>query len=151
MPIPSRTILGAMAGLCLLAAACGSLAPPESCGPGAEGEPDEARFNELFRSMQLVSLDTGLPGEPDEEGVPQFTAGEELEVAVHSLRELNIRACVQERSHSARIAAQPEGEMPAGNSRIPLGHFEKGDYVVRVLVDRVLVRNLPFRVLKSRD
>ena len=51
----------------------------------------------------------------------------------------------------AEAAGEREGSLPAGRALIPLGSFEEGDYVVRVLVERVLVRNLPFSVEESSD
>jgi len=151
MPKFSRLLRGAILSLCLLATACGALVPPESCGPGAEGAADEARFAQLFRSMELVSATTGLPGEPDEEGTPRFTAGDELQIVTDNLGALGIRACVQERRRAGTIAGEREGSLPAGRALIPLGSFEEGDYVVRVLVERVLVRNLPFSVEESSN
>ena len=151
MPTYSRLLRGAILGLCLLAVACSALVPPESCGPEAEGAVDEARFAQLFRSMELVSAATGLTGEPDEEGTPRFTAGEELQIVTDNLGALGIRACVQERRRAGTIAGEREGSLPAGRAFIPLGGFEEGDYVVRVLVERALVRNLPFIVEESSD
>jgi hypothetical protein len=101
--------------------------------------------------MELVSAATGLPGEPDEEGTPRFPAGDELQIVTDNLGGLGIRACVQERQRAGTIAGEREGSLPAGRALIPLGSFEEGDYVVRVLVERVLVRNLPFIVEESSD
>ncbi|HLF80490.1 MAG TPA: hypothetical protein VI410_01885 [Anaerolineales bacterium] len=151
MPTISRLLRGAILGLGLLASACSALVPPESCGPEAEVAVDEARFAQLFRSMELVSAATGLTGEPDEEGTPRFTPGEELQVVTDNLGALGIRACVQERRRAGTIAGEREGSLPAGRALIPLGSFEEGDYVVRVTVERVLVRNLPFSVVEMED
>ena len=151
MPIYSRLLRSAILALCLVATACSALVPPESCGPGAEGAADEARFAQLFRSMDLVSAATGLTGELDEEGTPRFAAGEELQIVTDNLGALGIRACVQERRRAGTIAGEREGSLPAGRALIPLGSFHEGDYVVRVMVERVLVRNLPFSVEESSD
>ena len=58
---------------------------------------------------------------------------------------------MQERRRAGTIAGEREGAGPAGRALIPLGSFEEGDYVVRVTVERVLVRNLPFSVVETED
>jgi hypothetical protein len=151
MQIPSSLRAAGLIALALLAAACASLAPPESCGPGSQAEPDQARFAQLFRSVELISAETGLAGALDEDGAAQFLEGEQLQIAVDSLGAARIRACVQERTRAARIAADPEGSVRAGRAFVPLGAFAEGEYVARILVDRVLVRNLVFTVVENQD
>lgn len=151
MPTARRRLRSALIGLCLLYAACSSLAPPETCGPGADGPPDEAKYAEAIRSIVLVSAGSGLAGEPDEDGIPVYVAGDGLQILIDNVRALNIRACVQERRSRGRIATEREGVLPAGRAIIPLGSFEKGEYVARVMVDRVLVGNIPFNVQEADD
>jgi hypothetical protein len=91
--------------------------------------------------MQLVSAASGAPGAPAEHG-EAFAADEPLAIQVDSLGAGSLRACVQAASE---IPIDQTYELAAGGQTLQLGALgEPGMYVVRVIVDGVLVKNLPF-------
>ena len=136
--------------LCILLGAatlaCGSIAPPASCGEGIGGTADEARFAEHFATMQLVNAATGQPGPEDPEGGAQFASGDELTVQAESLGEVEVRLCVQRRTGGGAIPFDQTQTAPEGSASLALGTFEPGGYVIRVIVDGTLVKNFPFVV-----
>jgi hypothetical protein len=126
--------------------ACGSFSPPESCGVG--GTADEAKFAQHFRWMEIVNEATGSPGEPAQEGGSQFTSSNRLTITTDSTNEVSLRACIAERKGGGEITFDKTHDLAAGSGSIPLGSFEPGSYVVRVIVDGILVRNLPFSITR---
>ena len=125
----------------LLLAACGSFGPPPECIKGLGGSADTAAFDAHFTSMQLVSASSGEPGGPAEHGVA-FAAGETLAIAVDSLGAVTLRACLQA---AREIPIDQTYDLSTGEQTLVLGALdEPGMYVVRVIVDGVLVKNLPF-------
>ena len=125
----------------LLLAACGNFGPPPACIEGLGGTADTAAFDAHFASMQLVSADSGEPGGPAEHGTA-FAAGETLAINVDSLDAVSLRVCLQA---AREIPIDQTYELSAGEQTLVLGALdETGMYVVRVIVDGVLVRNLPF-------
>ena len=127
-----------------VALACGPIAPPESCEVG--GTADEDLFAELFAEMSLVDTATGAPGETGDEGTLTFAAGTGLAVRADTLAGVSVRACVQGRTAGADIAADVTETLTEGRDEVSLGSFSRGSYVVRVIVDGVLVKNLAFEV-----
>ena len=130
--------------LALIASACGSFGPPESCGVG--GTADEAKFSQYFAQMELVDATTGQPGPVDPESGPQFAATAKLEIRAKSKAPVALRACVQSRRGGGKIPFDQTQSLPLGPGSLSLGSFAPGSYVVRVVVDGVLVRNLTFMV-----
>ncbi len=128
----------------LLAAACGSsFGPPPECATGLGGTADEAKFAQYFSSMDLVSQTTGQTGTPADNGVA-FAVSEPLVIQVGNTAGVSVRACVQFFNGNT-IAFDQTSTLPVGQSEIVLGAFPgKGNYVVRMIVDGVLVKNLPF-------
>ena len=125
----------------LLLAACGGFGPPPECIEGLGGVADTAAFDANFASLPLVSAARGQPGRPAEHGVA-FAAGEALAIRVDSLGAVSLRACVQE---ARSIPIDQTYELSTGEQSLKIGTLpEPGMYVVRVIVDGVLVRNLPF-------
>ncbi|HEY42377.1 MAG TPA: hypothetical protein G4O11_00130 [Anaerolineae bacterium] len=124
--------------------ACGPLSPPESCGAG--GTADEAAFAQHFKSMGIVNQATGSPGEPDPEGGYQFSSSDQLALTTDSITDTSLRACIEERRGGGKIVFDQTPTMSQGTASMPLGSFEPGSYVVRVILDGVLVRNLPFSI-----
>jgi len=127
----------------LLVSACGA---PESCGENIGGTADEAAYAQRFARMALVNEGTGQPGAADPEGGVQFAAADRLAIQVESLAEVTVRACVQERKGGGKIALNQSQTVGQGEDSFALGSFERGSYVVRVIVDGTLVKNLPFVV-----
>lgn len=130
----------------LIASACGSFSPPESCGEGIGGTADEAKFAQHFTLMELVNEATGQPGPLDAEGGLQFAATDRLAIRTESLAEISVQACVQERKGGGKIPFNQTQTVGQGADSFSLGSFAPGSYVVRVIVDGVLVKNLPFVV-----
>jgi len=124
--------------------ACGSFSPPESCGAG--GTADEAAFAQLFISMEIVNQATGSPGEPDPEGGYQFSSSDSLTLTTDSFTDTSLRACIEERRGGGKIVFDQNQTVSQGTMSMSLGSFEPGSYVMRVIVDGVLVRNLPFSI-----
>lgn len=125
----------------LLLAACGNFGPPPACIEGLGGSADTAAFDAHFASMELVSAATGEPGGPAEHGVA-FAAGEPLAIRVDSFDAVSLRACLQA---AREIPIDQTYDLSAGEQILDLGALdEPGMYVVRMIVDGVLVKNLPF-------
>lgn len=130
--------------LLLVSAACGSIAPPETCG--ATGSADEARFAELFSSMDLVVEATGETGLEDPEGGAQFPADTPLAIRFDGRASAEVRVCVEQRRGGGEIAFDRSFMATGAPGSFSLGAFPPDIYVARVLVDGTLIRNLPFVV-----
>ncbi len=136
-------ILALMLVVGLGLAACGSFGPPPECTEGLGGTADEAMFAQYFTSMELVDQTTGQPGQPHDPGV-SFAASAPLTIRISSVADVTVRACVQFFDRN-EIAFDQASTLPIGQNEIVLGAFPgAGNYVVRVIVDGVLVKNLPF-------
>ena len=83
-------------------------------------------------AVKSVHWGADRDGQPGRVGTPRLRAG-----------------AAQERRTAGTIAGKREGSLPAGRALIPLGSIEEGDYVMRVPVERVLVRNVAFIVEES--
>ncbi len=123
---------------------CGPLSPPESCGAG--GTADRGKFNQLFRDMLLVYDLTGELPLMQTEGEPHFSENPSIGVQVNSLQALDIRFCVEERRGGGEIIFDDIMSISEGTGRVPIGSFLSGGYVVRVILDEVLLINMPFTV-----
>lgn len=130
--------------LLLASAACGSIAPPETCGE--TGTADEARFGELFASMDLVVEATGETGLEDPEGGASFAADTPLAIRYDSRGSAEVRVCVGQRRGGGKIVLDQTFTAAEGPGSFSLGSFPPDIYVARLLVDGTLVRNLPFVV-----
>lgn len=130
--------------LLLVSVACGSIAPPETCG--ATGSADEARFAELFSSMDLVVEATGETGLEDPEGGAQFPTDTPLAIRFDSRVSAEVRVCIEQRRGGGEIAFDQSFMAIGAAGSFSLGAFPPDIYVARVLVDGTLVRNLPFVV-----
>lgn len=140
----SRTVtVGALLALAALIAACGPMGAPQSCGAG--GTADEGAFAKSFSSMELVNEGTGQPApETDPENGPIFTTADRIAIRAEALAGVSVRACVEGRTGGAKIGFDGTQTLSAGTGTMSLGSFGAGPYVVRVIVDGVLVENLPF-------
>ena len=140
----NKTLFASLTLIALLAAACGSFGPPPECAEGLGGTADEALFAQYFTSMELVSAASGQPGGPAENGTA-FPAGEPLAVNVSAVAEVSVRFCVQGFYDGGVIADDLTADMVPGDNQVHLDAFDTAaSYVVRVIVDGVLVKNLPF-------
>jgi len=57
-----------------------------------------------------------------------------------------VRACVQPRG-PGEITFDQTQTMPQGQGVFPVGTFKPGTYVIRVIVDGVLVKYFPFEIM----
>ena len=124
--------------------ACGSFSPPEDCGEGIGGTADEALFGEYFASMDLVDANTWQPG-PEGENGRQF-GQDPLLIMFDARSDVEVRACIQNTVGGGKLAFDETQSFAAGSNEFQVGAFEPGHYVIRVIVDGVLVRNFPFEV-----
>jgi hypothetical protein len=125
--------------------ACGPLSAPESCGDFG-GVADEVLFTEYFEFMEVVSSTTGSPGEFDDEGEMQFSSSESLSISFENKKDVSIRACMQERKGGGKILFDETKSFSPGGNSLALGNYSRGGYVIRVIVDESLVKNLPFGI-----
>jgi hypothetical protein len=130
--------------LTLLLASCGPLSPPESCGAG--GTADKETFNQFF--VEMLLFDETLGGSPriDTEAGPTFLKDTTISVQTESFMSVEVRFCVEERRGGGEISFDEVRLISEGVSTIALEAFESGSYVTRVIIDEVLIRNLPFIV-----
>ena len=123
---------------------CGPLSPPESCGAG--GTADRGKFNQLFRDMVLVYDPTGELPLMETEGGPHFSENSAVGVQFDSLQALDVRFCVEERRGGGEIIFDDTMSISEGTGRVPIGSFFSGSYVVRIILDEMLLINMPFTV-----
>ncbi|HSB88947.1 MAG TPA: hypothetical protein VLD63_02860 [Anaerolineales bacterium] len=138
----SRRIASALAATALLASAC-SFGPPPSCGDNIGGTADTVVFDQYFNSMALVSHATGQTG-PEGDSGSQFAQGDQLEIQIDAKSAVDVRACIQPTSGGNKIAFDQTQSMSQGPNVFPVGAFDKGTYVIRVIVGDTLVKNFPF-------
>lgn len=139
----SYGLLLALSALAMAALACGSFAPPESC-PSTSF--DTEAFATYFTDMRLVNAATGLPGEVDaanDQG-QRYSTEDELALVVDSLGEVEVTICITERKGGGQIVYNQTHTLPQGQSTLPLMAFDSDPYVIRVIVNEVLVKNLTF-------
>ncbi|MEW6092999.1 MAG: hypothetical protein AB1531_03440 [Chloroflexota bacterium] len=131
--------------LTLSVLACGSFSAPESCGDEIGGTADDVLFGQYFESMELVSANTYQPGTQGENGV-EFAAGESLLIMFDAKTDVEVRACIQNTIGGGEIAFDQTSSFISGENEFSVGVFEPSNYVIRVIVDGVLVKNFPFEV-----
>jgi hypothetical protein len=131
--------------LLVVAAACAPLSAPPECAEGLGGTANETLFAQYFTSMELVSATSGRqPGDPAENGAA-FPVAELLAINASVLSEVSVRFCVQGFFTGGVIADDLTTDLVPGDNQVHLDAFDTAaDYVVRVIVDGVLVKNLPF-------
>lgn len=127
-----------------LLASCAQFSPPESCGAG--GTANEEMFNQYLTEMLLYDEIRGGSPLINTEAGPTFFAGNPVSIQTDSLKSVDIRFCVEQRKGGGEIRFDEMRIIPEGADIISLGQFEPGSYVIRVILDDVLVRNLPFVV-----
>lgn len=139
-----KRFLGAVALALLLALAlsCQSVRPPEECAVKG-GVADQAAFARHFTEMSLAS-DKQIA--PFGDHAMALTSDGVLEVVATGLANTATNLCTQERKGGGKVVYNQTLTLPQGESRTRLGSFAPGEYVIRVIVDGVLVRNLTFGV-----
>ncbi len=139
--LKSCRLLLVFSALGMAALACGSFAPPESC---TESGLDEDAFAAQFTSMQLVNASTGEPGEPDPESGQKFSTEDQLAVIVESLGEVEVTFCITQRKGGGQIVYNQLHSVQEGENTVTLTTFDSDPYVIRVIVNDILVKNLTF-------
>ena len=125
-------------------ASCSS-GPPPSCGEEIGGVADTARFDQYFSSMNLVQQNTGaIP--PEGESGAEFPRGAGLTIQFESKSDVEVRICIQPLDAGDDQVFNQNHPVVEGEGSINLGAFKPGNYVVRVIVDGVLIKNFPFSV-----
>ncbi|MBI4338299.1 MAG: hypothetical protein HY683_10790 [Chloroflexi bacterium] len=138
--LPGRAAV-VLVALALVAAACGGPTQQATeCSAG--GSADDVAFAQHFSKMDFGS-GSGATGE----GGREFTPTEAVVLVTVAKSEVATRFCAQERGRLGTVVHDQVHTLPAGETRTDLGAFQKkADYVVRVSVDGVLVKNLTFTV-----
>jgi hypothetical protein len=129
------TLLGLGAG------ACGSISPPESCTNTGF---DEAAFSEYFTDMHLINAATGEPGERDPEQGDRYATDDQIAVRIESLDDVEVRFCIEQRKGGGQIVYDQLHGIVQGENTVTLTTFDSDPYVIRVIVNEVLVKNLTF-------
>jgi hypothetical protein len=141
--ISTALILAAFAGNLF---ACGSFSPPKSCGEGIGGVADEVLFAQYFSEMQLVLESTGEIPPAGKDSSAAVSPDDSITIKMRVLKAVEVRACVQSRAGGGGIPADKTLSVESGEDSFPLGEFSSGNYVIRVIVDGKLVKNLTFEV-----
>ena len=145
----SRQALCALLSMFLISlflVSCGQFSPPESCGAG--GTVHEETFNQTFAEMLLYDETRGGSPLIDTEAGPTFFPDRPVSIQIESLSSARVRFCVEERRGGGEISFDEIRTVSEGDSIISLGVFDSGSYVIRVIIEDVLIRNLPFVVEK---
>ena len=95
--------------------------------------------------MDLVDAVTWQPGTSGENGTV-FSNDEDLLIMFDAAENVEIRACIQQTVGAGQIAFDQTNAFQSGSNEFALGNFDPGTYVIRVIVDGILVRNFPFQV-----
>jgi hypothetical protein len=92
--------------------------------------------------------DDTLGGSPriHTEAGPTFLANSLVSVQAETLMSVEVRFCVEERKGGGEISFDEVRMIPDGDNIISIEVFEPGSYVIRVIQNGLLVRNLPFIV-----
>lgn len=127
-----------------LLVSCSQFKPPESCGAG--GTANEETFNQFFVDMLLYDETMGGAPRIHTEAGPTFLQDSTVSVQAESFMSVEIQLCVEQRRGGGEISFDEVRMLSEGVNTISLETFESGSYVIRVIIDEVLIRNLPFVV-----
>ena len=125
----------------LVTGACGAISPPESC---AHTGFDEAVFAEYFTDMYLIDTATGEPGERDPDQGDRYATDDQIAVWIESLEDVEVRFCIEQRKGGGQIVYNQAHSISQGETTVALTTFESDPYVIRVIVNDALVKNLTF-------
>ena len=95
-----------------------------------------------------MNTETGQPAQRNDEGADKFSVDDSVTFQVDSFTGVTVKVCVEERRGGGDIAFDQTIDINAGERDLEIGAFEVGSYVGRVIVDGVLVKNLPFEVTR---
>lgn len=107
---------------------------------------DDAAYAAVFEGMGLVRADDGTTPDTDDERGALFTGDETVAVLAEATAAADVAFCVRTRDGASTLVDSVETAVVVGEQTIALDAFSAGDYVVRVGLDGVLIRNLTFGV-----
>ncbi len=122
-----------------------SFGPPPSCGDTIGGTADTEKFDQYFNSMALVNQATGNAG-PEGDSGQKYANNESLAIQLDVKSEVTVRACIQPMGGANSLTLDETKTFSPGQASFELGLFQKGTYVIRVIVDNTLVKNFPFSI-----
>jgi hypothetical protein len=126
----------------LITSACSSSNTPDTC---EAGEPvDKKLYKQNFEYVELVDQRNGQPGKKNEEGIWMFKSDDGLAINMKAFTEVTVRFCIIESNEEGVIAYNDDHNLMAGTGRLNLGRFDPNPYVMRVIVDGVLVKDFSF-------
>jgi hypothetical protein len=96
--------------------------------------------------MLLYDETTGGSPRIHTEAGPTFLQDTSVSIQVESTESIEVRFCVEERRGGGEISFDEVRTISGGVTIVSLESFVPGSYVIRVILDDVLVRNLPFVV-----
>lgn len=141
----TRIIQGLLLFCVLLAASAGcKKADSPSCTDIVGGTADPVKFSVNFADMQLVELVSGLPGAEDSERGLTFGTGDQLVIWMDCKVGTPVTFCIQERNASGTVMYNQSHTVQTGTSEINIGSYAANTYVIRVIVDNILIKNFPF-------
>ena len=140
-----KTILITFCFVLLSFASACSFGPPPSCGDNVGGVADTTKFDQYFTNMALVNQATGNSG-PEGDNGQQYALGDSLAITMDVKSEVSVRACIQPFNGQSSISLDETKTFTLGQGSFEMGSFQKGSYVIRVIVDNTLVKNFPFSV-----
>jgi hypothetical protein len=96
----------------------------------------------------MVLYDEVRGGSPliNTEAGPTFFPDRPVSVQADVISSVEVQFCVEERRGGGEITFDEVRTMQAGMNIYSLGNFEQGSYVIRVILEGSLIRNLPFVV-----
>ena len=137
-------ILALCTGILVAASGC-VFGPPPNCGDTIGGVADTAKYDQYFNNMTLISQTSGNSG-PEGENGQQYAINEALAIQLDVKSEVTVRACIQPFNGDNSLTLDENKTFSTGQGSFDLGSFQKGNYVIRVIVDNTLVKNFPFSV-----
>jgi hypothetical protein len=106
------------------------------------GGRDQEKFNQSFSQMVLAK-----EGEQNfSSASEQFSTTDEIAVLMNVTNSTEVWISVDNRNTGKYTGVETRESVQEGINSVVIGKFSEGDYVARVVVDDVLVKNLPFIV-----
>ena len=124
--------------------ACDTFQPSQLCGDQTEA--DHQAFTLIFSELQLVNLDGSLVEDDAEQPGRVFDGPASLSLSLSSEQDTQLRLCIFGAKSNGEIVFDETFTVTAGQESIRLGEFEKGQYIIRVYADELLVENNSFQI-----
>ncbi|MBC8508001.1 MAG: hypothetical protein ISR58_21865 [Anaerolineales bacterium] len=127
-----------------LVPACDTFQPSQLCGDQTEA--DYQSFVKIFSEMQLVNLDGSYAEDGAEQTGRVFDGPTSLALSLYNEQDTQLRLCIFGTKRNGEIVFDETFTVDAGQESIRLGEFEKGQYIIRVYADELLVENISFMI-----